>query len=165
MKIPVLASFVAIFISESSGNIRYWTQDEVDLIQSELEKFQKIDEDRDVEFVGSLMGSVYVLQNEMFELAQDFENGKSSAEGSGHLEAAIDSLSLNMANLKRLLEEAETFSKEYAAQLERKWQAEQLERKRRAEQEEEEKWKQEENHLGLDSTGGLAKGVSFFFFY
>ena len=60
-----------------------------------------------------------------------------------------------MENLKRLLEEAETVSSEYAAQ---------LEKKRRAEQEEEEKWKQEENHLGLDSTGGLAKGVSFFFF-
>ena len=162
MKIPVLASFVAIFISESSGHKRYWTQDEVDLIQSELEKFQKIDEDRDVEFVGSLMGSVYVLQNEMFELAQDFENGKSSAEGSGQLEVAINSLSLNMANLKRLLEEAETVSKEYTAQLEKKWAA-QLEKKRRAEQEEEEKWKQEENHLGLDSTGGLAQGFSFFY--
>ena len=78
MKILQLASLLVIFISD----IQYWTQDEVDLIQSELEKFQKIDEDRDVEFVGSLMGSVYVLQNEMFELAQDFENGKSSAEGS-----------------------------------------------------------------------------------
>ena len=143
MRIILLAFLLPIFISETAGHIRYWTADEVDLIERELKKFQKIDEDRDAQLVAGLTGSVYVLQNKMSELAQDLEKG--SRKGSGQLEAAIGSLSANMENLKMLLEKAKRLSSEYAAA--------QLQKHAEEQEKEEEEWMQKEDQPGSHTSG------------
>ena len=148
MRIILLAFLLPIFFSETAGHIRYWTAEEVDLIERELKEFQKIDEDRDAQLVAGLTGSVYVLQNKMSELARDLEkgSGKGNEEGSGQLEAAIGSLSANMENLKMLLEKAKRLSSEYAAAQLQKHAEEQ-------EKEEEEEWMQEEDQTDSHSAG------------
>ena len=147
MKILLLA----LFISESTCHIRYWTEEEVDLIERELEKFQKKDEDRDAALVSSLTGSVYVLQNKMAELDQDLDKG--SEDGSGHLEVAIGSLSSNVGRLRSLLGEAKTLVSEYSAQFEKQAELEKQAAQHEEQAEQERERSHEENQPGLHARG------------
>ena len=153
MKILILASILSLFICETTGHIRYWTEDEVDWIQRELEKFQKKDEDRDAALVSSLTGSVYVLQNKMAELAQDLKKGSEA-----HLGAAIGGLSINLDNLKSLLEEAKTLSSEYAAHLEKQAELEMQATQLEMQGEQEGDSTLEKNRFNFHSKGELERG-------